>query len=675
MAPPAIRVSDAAVAAGAQVGHERRHAAPWWLDVPAIGGWALGFALVVILGISGGGYDAVLRGEAGIAAWWIAGAGVAVGALSLPRSRLAIAGLALFAGIALWTVAALTWTDSTERTVVEIGRTLGYAGILVLALAVCARTPARHLVAGLATGLAAVCGYAVLSRLQPEWFGTVVLDEVFPSARRRLAQPLGYWNALAGLAAMTLPLLLSFAGDARRPVVRAAAAALVPVAMLTVFLTVSRGGVIAAGLAVLAWFALAPNRLPKLAVLAVVGGGSAIASVAAERRDALQTGIDSALARQQGDELLVVMLLVMGGVAAATYAIALVDRHATRPAFTTVPRRYAGLVTLASVLAAVAVFVVAGGPGWSQDRFEEFQGTGFATAQNFDNSFSRLQSVDSNGRYQYWVVAREAQRDKPLTGVGPGTFEYLWARDGKQNPAGFVRDAHSLWAESLGEMGWVGFALVVGFFLLALVGGATRALRSADDEHRAALAAATAGLVGFCAIASVEWAWEMTVLGATGLVLAAACLAGRPDPRLRVGRSASDPRPAGTVQRVVTALVALLVIGVIAVPTATTADVRHSQSAVRSGDLSTAFADASAAARAQPYSATAALQVALVLERAGELGRARAAAVRATREEPVNWRAWFIRARLEARDGAPTAALASYRRARSLNPRSATFIR
>ncbi len=673
-------MNDAAVASGARAEELRRRTAPWWLDVPAIGGWGLGFALVVILGLSGGGYDAITRGEAGIAAWWIVGAGVALGALALPRTRSARAALLVFGALTTWTTLGLTWTESTERTVTEIARTVGYCGMLLLALAVCARAPARHLVAGVATGLVVVCSYALMTRLQPEWFGTIVLNEIFPTSRRRLAQPLGYWNALAGLAAMTLPLLLSFAGDARRLVVRSAAAALVPGVLLVIFLTVSRGGVMAAGLAILTWFALTPDRLPKLPLLAVAGAGSAVVCMAAERRDALQAGLDSTLARTQGDELQMIALLVMGGVAALTYALSLFERHAVRPAVTQVPRRYAGAASAVTVLVLVVGFLGAGGGGWMGDRVDEFKGDGSGAVLDENDSFSRLQSVDSNSRYGYWVVARDAQREDPLTGTGPGTFEYVWARDHPNEGPSFVRDAHSLWAEALGEMGLVGFALVVGFFLLVLGAGAVRALRATDREHRAVLAAATGGLVAFVGIASVEWAWEMTVLGATALALAAACVAGRADGPLRIPRRGVtpadpfEPRP-GVVQRVGVAVIALVAVAVVAVPTAGTADVRDSQAAVRAGDLPTAYSDARSAARAQPYSASAILQEALVLERAGELERALAVAISATREEPVNWRTWFIRSRLEARTGDAGAAVASFRRARRLNPTSPVFAR
>ena len=76
------------------------------------------------------------------------------------------------------------------------------------------------------------------------------------SGRERLSYPLNYWNALAALIAVGLPLMLQVATGARSIAVRALAAAAMPAMVLAAFFTLSRGG-IAAG------FALA-RGLPRL---------------------------------------------------------------------------------------------------------------------------------------------------------------------------------------------------------------------------------------------------------------------------------------------------------------------------------------------------------------------------------------------------------------------------
>jgi Flp pilus assembly protein TadD len=123
--------------------------------------------------------------------------------------------------------------------------------------------------------------------------------------------------------------------------------------------------------------------------------------------------------------------------------------------------------------------------------------------------------------------------------------------------------------------------------------------------------------------------------------------------------------------------VALAIAGIVAisVPLAGTSAVRESQELARQGDLAGALAEARTAVNVQPYSATAHMQEALILENVGSLAPAEAAATRAIDAEPTNWRTWLLRSRLRAKRGEARAAVADFRRARSLNPRSPLFAR
>jgi Tfp pilus assembly protein PilF len=111
----------------------------------------------------------------------------------------------------------------------------------------------------------------------------------------------------------------------------------------------------------------------------------------------------------------------------------------------------------------------------------------------------------------------------------------------------------------------------------------------------------------------------------------------------------------------------------IGVPLASTTALRRSQTAAAGGDTATALLDARAAERVEPDAAAPRLQEALVLELRRDFSGALVAVSRATSYEPLNWQAWLVRSRLEAEAGEPGAALASYRRAKSLNPRSVVF--
>ncbi len=113
----------------------------------------------------------------------------------------------------------------------------------------------------------------------------------------------------------------------------------------------------------------------------------------------------------------------------------------------------------------------------------------------------------------------------------------------------------------------------------------------------------------------------------------------------------------------------------LAIPLAETTAIRRSQHASASGNEATALSAAREAVRVEPGAADSQIQLALVYEEINDLPAAQAAAQRATGDEPANWSAWLILSRIEAESGHARAAVAAYRRARSLNPKSGLFSR
>src|SRR6476659_1941912 len=141
------------------------------IDWGAIATWALCFVLVVYLGRRGGGYDPCVHDQVGIAIWWIALAGVAVG--SLPRSRpgnLALVALGLLAAFVVWTALSQGWTESASRTSADLARVAGYLGIFALAVFTRVSRESDRLIAAVAAGIVVVTAVALLSRLHPSWF-------------------------------------------------------------------------------------------------------------------------------------------------------------------------------------------------------------------------------------------------------------------------------------------------------------------------------------------------------------------------------------------------------------------------------------------------------------------------------------------------------------------------
>ena len=653
------------------------------MRAPALAAWGLPFALVLLLAFSGGGYDPLVRAETGIAVWWLVLVGVCTGIAGVRPGALGWSALGLLTLFGAWTLLGVGWSESQERTVAEVGRLATYLGLFALAMLAQGRAgSARYAVQGAATAVAIVATAAVLTRMYPQWGASADLYGAFSTARNRLAFPLNYWNLLAILTAVGLPLVLACATSSRMLATRALAAAAVPVMALCVFLTISRGGAIAVAVALLVYLLITADRLQVLLTLLSTGVGAALLLVAAEERSALQAGVDTAVARSEGGELLVLTLIVCGAVALLQTAIGLADRHATRPRMLTPARGPTAAAFGAMLVAGATLFLALGGPDAVSDRVDQFKNLSGASAAAGTSPLSRLnQSLSGNGRYQYWQSAQRAQESAPLHGIGAGTFEYWWARDGAVG-GGFIRDAHSLWFETLAETGLVGLALLAFFFVLALLGGVICALREGDPVRRTALAGATAGIAAFATGASYEWAWEMPVLPALVFVLVAIVLVPASGKhRLRIGdtgifqraNTGRGPRTASLPLRLATLGAVLVATVAIVIPMAGVVNVRASQRLAGDGNLPTALERARDAEAAQPYGATTHLQQALVLEDAGALSPAVAQARMATKDEPTNWRTWLTRSRLEARTGDATASLASYRTAKRLNQRSPLF--
>jgi hypothetical protein len=633
---------------------------------------------VLYLGIDGGGYDIVVRNQVGVVLWWIVLIGAAWGVLPFTRlTRSAWAGLAVFGAFVAWTAVASTWSLSSERSLDELSRVSCYLAVPLLGVSIYRdRTQAiRQTVNAVGTAVVVIAGLALTSRLVPGAFpASHVTGTFLVGVRARLSWPLNYWNGLAALIALGLPLVLSIATSARTLRAQAAAAAALPLLGLCSYLTFSRGGAIAAVIALLAFIALSPDRLAKLATILVAAAGSAVLIAGAIHRTAVEHGLTNHLAAKQGSQLIVVIALVCGAVALAQAGIGLAARHGTLPRSLRVSPSHARALFAGAILVAVVAALAAGAPSrlshaWSDFKHQRTVGV---------VSPSRFGSTAGNGRYQMWRVAVNTTSAHRLDGSGPGTFQLLW--EPRAPFYTYVVNAHSLYFETLAELGVVGLGLLIGFISLVLI-SAGRLVNRSHDDVRVRAAAAAAALLAFAVSAFADWVWQLPVLPVAFLLIAGGVFA--PAQKRSLARPmAQEPRPtdadsgiyrpsiglrAGLVVLAVACLVA------IGVPLATTAAVRKSQAAVLAGAPSAALGDAQSAVRIEPGAVSAQLQVALVFELERNLPGAVQAATTATRDEPQNWSTWLILSRLEAEAGHAQASVAAYRRARSLNPRSPLF--
>ena len=454
-----------------------------------------------------GGYFDGPRQLAGAAAWALVLALAVLDVHPLPErapARAALAGLAL---LALWTGLSLLWTPLSGPASDDLQRLLLYLAAFAAAVALL-REPALRRAAepALAAGTLAAAGYGLSERLLP---GIVEL-EASARAGGRLEQPLGYWNAMGALSAMGLVLCARLAGDRSRPdSLRAAAAAAAAPLGAAVYLSFSRGalGALAAGTVTL--LALAPSR-PQLRALTICAGAAAVAATAAEVLPAVRS-LEGASGERtaQGLAMLGLTLALMAAAALLQRRGAAVEGRGGR-----LPDAPLSLVRRAPAIGAVLVVVAAG-------ALVVAAGSDPGPRPETGADPGRLRSFESN-RYDYWSAAMEGFEREPVIGLGTGGFPMEWLAQ-RTIPEG-VRDAHSLYLETLAELGLVGFALLA-VFLGGVAAGGWRVHRAEPGVYVGPIAA----LVVWAAHAGVDWDWEVPALTLVALVLAASLVAAAED--------------------------------------------------------------------------------------------------------------------------------------------------
>jgi hypothetical protein len=639
-----------------------------YFDGRALGAFTLGFAPVLYLALRGGGYDTVVYSETGLAAWWIVLLGALAGVLPLSRlGRVAWVTGGLLAAFAFWTGLASGWSSSAEQTIAQLGRVATYLGFFVLALCVVRRDTIRTLVTGMAAAFGVVGLLAVLSRLYPGAFPTDTVAQFF-GAHARLDYPLNYADGTGNFLAIGLPLLLAVATRARRLPGQALGAAAIPVAVLAVVMTASRGAVLTAIVGIIVFYLLAPDRLPKVATGLVAAAGSAILVGGLLHRSGLREGLSTSTAVTQRHQETVLLVVVSIGVALVQVAIGLAARYTVRPPELRIGRRQAGIASVAALAVAVVIAVAAGVPGDLKHDWNVFKSND-VTGVVQGNTLSRLVTIGGSNRYQYWRTAVKAFDSKPVSGIGPGTFQFYWAQHAPLYE--YIRNAHSLYLETLAETGLVGGVILIGFLLTLLGLGVVRALR-APPLARVSLAAATAMLFAFCVASGYDWMWQLPCAPVAALLLGAGIVMYR---EAGSEHEAEDGAPRSRVLRDWAPRSVLVVVSVaalisVAIPFAMTSSIRSSQSAAGSGNLKGALNDALTAQRLEPYAASPRLQEALVLEQAHDYGAARIAIAQAAAREPTDWQIWLVRARIDAEAGHARAAVRDFRRAHMLDPLS-----
>jgi hypothetical protein len=614
-----------------------------------------------------GSYGVESRNSLAIAIWWTVIVVIVFGLWPKePVFRPALVLGALLAALVLWTSASLLWSVSSERAFDEVNRMTLYLGTFVLVTVASSRLSLARWTTGLATAISAIAAVALVARLFPGSFPGGDLGTFLPASVTRLSFPLGYWNGLAIFVALGVPFLLSVAVVSPVPTVRGLALAPMPMIASVIYLASSRGGVGTAMVGVATFLVLTERRWSVVAALATSALGSAWAIAVLLQRDELVDGpLGTDLVERQGRSAALLIGLACAATGLAyTFGSRALQKRRFEP-----PR----IVNWAGVLVILLAVVLAALLAHPDERFRAFKAppAGAEAIDRGDFVKQHLLSGSGSGRWQFWSAAVDQWRHTPVWGDGAGSFASWWAKHG--SIALFVKDAHSLYLQTLGELGALGFALVFAFVVIGIVVGALRAV-SATGDVRVYAAAATGVFVGYATAAGFDWVWELTAVSIVGFMSVA--LAVGPATAARAGLSAvAADRPARWLRRrfglgVAAILLTWLLVFTEAIPLFAQREIGRSQAAVRRGDLGDALAAAMSARDIQPWAATPYLQLALVSEEAGALPSAQAWIGMAIARDRTDWQLWLASARINTRLGRVKAAERSLRRAVELNPRS-----
>ncbi|HEY4441106.1 MAG TPA: O-antigen ligase family protein, partial [Candidatus Elarobacter sp.] len=423
----------------------------------------------------------------GVSLLLVAAAAAAVLVGVLPAPQLDTAGAAFLVALfslAVWVGFTTIWSASPEDSWQYTNRTLVYAAFALLGALAAAqlRRPAESLALGASILLALLIGWALLAKCIPSLYSDY-------GRLARLRAPLDYWNELALLAAVAVPVALWLAS--RRAVL---GTVLLYGAGLTVLLTYSRFGVALACLAALAWTALAQNRVESLVTVALGGAAAgAIFGVALTLPGITKDAQSHAVRAHDG--WIFALAIVAGGAVGAGVARAFASRPVSDAARRAVDR-WAARAGIAVVAVAVIVAIVFAGRIW-----HSFANP--ASSQIASNT-ARFGSLNSSNRWTWWQEAWHGFVRHPAGGTGAGTFQFtdLLLRHSPNT----TTEPHNVPLQFLSETGIVGLLLFLAATVAAVVAIARTRAR-AQAAERAAVTALAIGAASFLVhlVADVDW--------------------------------------------------------------------------------------------------------------------------------------------------------------------------
>ena len=577
--------------------------------------------LVVLIANADGGYFATSWGWCVLVFTWIAGLCL-IFAARIALGRLELAFLAALALLTAWIALSILWSSNPERSVLEVQRVTVYlSAVAALVLAVRAHAVA-HLVGGLVAGATWVSAQALASRLFPD--APSGLETILQA---RLNGPISYSNGLGVFAVMGALLALAIAVHAQRLSSRVAAACTLPLLLATTYFTFSRGAGVALAIGLRAAVAFDGGRLKLLTAGVLVAAPAAAAVWLASSTSALTKSTESVVRiADEGREFAIALLALTVASAVIALALGAMEHRIRVP--TVVRRGYATVLALAALVAVGGFVIDQGGPGPLVKRaYQNVNKDKLPASQAEANDLNtRLLSIGTTPRVNFWRVALRQHDEHPWLGSGAGTYQQFWLRE--REAAEHATDGHGVYLEMLGELGWPGLAFVVTLLALPLA-AVMRARR-----RQPLLAGAAGAYAAFLFHVGVDWDWELPSVTLFALACGVALIAAaRDDP---AARSTAGPRARAAGLAACAAIAVFAIVGLFG--NRALADVTR-ELALR--DYADARTSAQLAVKWAPWSAQAHRQLGRAQAGLGRKGAGRASLAKAARMSSADWRIWY----------------------------------
>jgi hypothetical protein len=666
----------------------------------ASAGLAAAFAAVAFAGKGGNDLGTLTTLE--IVLIVVCGVAAAAGVAYGRSGRHGRGSLLLFGSLAALTAISIFWSIAPDLTWIEANRAFAYFAVFAAGVAAGRLAPTSYavLLRGLLGGIAVVTLYALASRVWPEQLGGAT--EIYA----RIGQPFDYWNAVGVTAAIgVVPALWLGSRRSGHQPANALAYPLLGLLYVAMFLSFSRGALIAAAIGVILWFALVPLRLRSLPVFAVPVVVAAPVLVWALGKD--QFTKDGLLASQRatvGPEFGLIVIAMCAVLLAIGLAVGFQGRDWI-PSFRL--RRRAGLAAVAVAVALPLMLLTSlafssrGLPGTVGDQLKELTSESATTP----GGPQRLIHASST-RGRYWRQGGRVFGKLPVTGAGAGTFGM--ARLHYRKDQLVVQHAHGFVAQTASDLGTLGL-----FVILALAGAwFVSAARTTGlerhsgrregaprywDADRVAMSALALAAIVFGLHSAIDWTWfvpgpAVMAIAVAGYVAGrgpAPQPAGMPSPVVAAGPPPEPtvnlpklprfsvklpPRPhtARLVPALLVVLAALVMAWAVYQPQRSESASQHALSLLGQGKLAAAAKEAGRAHSINPASVHPVWVKAAVAVAAGRLHEAEVLYQRAVFDQPSNPEAWTRLAEFELyRNNRPQLALDVINGAVYLDPRSA----